>query len=305
MSAAAVSAVREFNRFYTRRIGVLGEGHLNSPFSLAEVRVLYELAYRDGPAATELARDLGLDRGYLSRILRKFQKSGLVKRKVSSSDGRQSHLLLTAKGRRAFDPLERAANQEVRKMLEPLSAKERARVVEAMRTVGQLLGARTPEKPPYLLRPHRPGDMGWVVHRHGVLYAREYGWDERFEALVAEIAAKFVQQFDARRERCWIAEREGEIVGSVFLVKKTDEVAKLRLLYVEPDARGLGIGQRLVDECIAFAREAGYRKITLWTQSMLQAAVHIYEKAAFRLVEETPHQEFGFPMVAQTWEREL
>jgi len=305
MTDPTVVAVRGFNRFYTRRIGVLGEGHLASPFSLTEVRVLYELAHREGPTASELAKDLGLDSGYLSRILLKFRKRGMLARKPSASDGRQSHLQFTPKGQKAFAPLERAATRDVAAMLRPLAAQDQASLVDAMHTIEQLLGARAASETPLVLRSHQPGDMGWVIHRHGALYAREYGYDERFEALVAEIAAKFIQNLDPRRERCWIAEKDGEIVGSVFLVKQSAKVAKLRLLLVEPSARGLGLGKRLVDECIRFARQAGYRTITLWTQETLHAAQHIYEKAGFRMVREQPHQDFGIPMVGQIWEMAL
>jgi DNA-binding MarR family transcriptional regulator/N-acetylglutamate synthase-like GNAT family acetyltransferase len=305
MTDGAVAAIRSFNRFYTRRIGVLGEVHLNSGFSLTEGRVLYELAHRDGATATELARDLGLDTGYLSRILLKFRKRGYVAAKPSQADQRRSHLALTSKGRNAFAPLERGASNAVADILSPLSHHQQERLVAAMRTIEQLLGAPRESPTPYLLRPHQSGDIGWVVHRHGVLYAKEHGYGELFEALVAEIAAKFIQNFDARRERCWIAEKDGEIVGSVFLVKQSAKVAKLRLLLVEPAARGLGIGKRLVDECIRFARQAGYRTITLWTQDTLHAAQHIYETAGFRLVREEPHQHFGIPMVGQIWEMAL
>ena len=297
-----MDAVRGFNRFYTGQIGLLREGLLDSPFSLTEVRVLYELAHRERPAASEIARDLGLDAGYLSRILRRFEKRGLVSRKASASDGRRSHLLMTKAGRKAFAPLDRGASKEVAAMLSRLSTGEQSRLVEAMRTIETLIGARTEAKTPYLLRAHQPGEMGWIIHLHGTLYAREYGWDERFEALVAEIAAKFIQNFDPLRERCWIAEKDGAIVGSVFLVKQSEEVAKLRLLIVEPAARGLGIGNRLVGECVSFARQAGYRTITLWTQDVLRAAQHIYEKAGFRLVREEPHSAFGIPMVGQILE---
>ena len=300
-----VAAVRSFNRFYTRQIGLLDKGYLKSSFSLSEVRVLYELAHRNKPTATELGKDLGLDAGYLSRMLRSFEKRGLIKRQASERDGRQSHLSLTAKGRKAFAPLEARSHDEVAAMLNKLPAAEQNRLVAAMHTIAALLGAQPEAKTPYLLRPHLPGDMGWVIHRHGVLYAQEYGWDERFEALVAEIAAKFIQHFDSKHERCWIAEKDGAIVGSVFLVKQSDDVAKLRLLLVEPSARGLGIGVRLVDECIHFARQAGYRKITLWTQSILYAARHIYQKAGFRLVHEEQHNSFGFDLVSETWELEL
>jgi DNA-binding MarR family transcriptional regulator/N-acetylglutamate synthase-like GNAT family acetyltransferase len=300
----AVDVVRSFNRFYTRQIGLLNNHYLRSPFSLTEVRVLYELAHRDGPSATELGKELGLDAGYLSRILVGFEKQGLIVRKPSESDARQSHLSLTKKGRKAFSPLETQSHDEIAAMLSRLADVDQRRLVESMDRIKKLLAHPETERP-YLLRTHRPGDMGWVTHRHGVLYAQEYGWDERFEALVAEIAAHFVQNFDSKRERCWIAERDGEIVGSVFLVAKSQEVAKLRLLLVEPSARGLGIGNRLVDECILFARQVGYRSIALWTQSNLYAARHIYEKAGFRRTHEEAHNSFGHDLVAETWELTL
>ncbi len=300
-----VEAVRRFNRFYTRQIGVLHEGLLRSPFSLTEARVIYELAHRERATASELGAELGLDAGYLSRILRGFQDRGLLAKQPSETDGRQSILSLTEQGREAFATLNARSRAEIETMLKGLSAADQNRLVEAMHIIEELLGARPERRVPYLLRPHRPGDMGWVVHRHGVLYAEEYGWDERFEALVAEIVAKFIANFDPQRERCWIAEREGEIVGSVFLVRRTDGVAQLRLLLVEPKARGLGIGTRLVDECIRFARYAGYGKIVLWTNSVLLAARHIYEKAGFRLVQEEPHHSFGHDLIGENWEREL
>jgi len=278
---------------------------LDSPFSLTEVRVLYELAHRESPTATELVRDLGLDAGYLSRILQRFGKRGFVSRKPSKTDGRRSHLLMTKAGRKAFGPLDRGASQQAAAMLGGLTTAELRRLVGAMRTIETLIGPRTEAQAPCLLRPHKPGDIGWIIHLHGALYAREYGWDERFEALVAEIAAKFIQNLDPKRERCWIAERDGAIVGSVFLVKQSEEVAKLRLLIVDPAARGLGIGDRLVTECISFARQAGYRTITLWTQDVLRAAQHIYEKSGFRLVREEAHCAFGIPMVGQIWELTL
>jgi DNA-binding MarR family transcriptional regulator/GNAT superfamily N-acetyltransferase len=302
--ARRVEAVRRFTRFYTRQIGVLHEGLLNSPFSLAEARVLYELAHRDMPTAAELGTELGLDAGYLSRILRGFVKDGLLAKTPSEQDGRQRFLALTAKGRKAFAPLDRRSRDEVGAMLADLAPAEQARLIEAMRTVETLLGRET-APPAYVLRPHRPGDIGWVIHRHAALYAQEYGWDESFEALVAEIGAKFIRDFDIRRERCWIAERDGDIVGSVFLVKQSDTVAKLRLLIVEPAARGLGIGHRLVDECIRFARQAGYRQLTLWTNDILVAARRIYEAAGFRLVLEEKHRSFGHDLVGQNWELDL
>src|SRR5713101_1628150 len=284
-----IHAVRGFNRFYTRHIGVLREGLLKSPFSLAEVRVQYEIAHRIQPTATELCRDLGLDPGYLSRILSKLEKRGLVRKAVSQSDGRQSLLGLTARGRKTFATLDARQSAEVAAMLRPVPPAGQSRLVQAMHTIEAVLGSRPEPRTPYLLRSHQSGDMGWVVHRHGALYAQEYGWDERFEGLVAEIVARFVKRFDPKRDRCWIAEQDGEIVGSVFLVKQSKTVAKLRLLLVEPKARGLGIGARLVSECVRFARQTGYRKITLWTNSVLHAARHIYQQAGFRLAHEEPH----------------
>ena len=299
--AERAAGVRAFNRFYTRRIGVLQEGLLRSPFSLAEARVLYELAQRARPTASELGQALGLDAGYLSRILAGFESRGLVGRRPSPSDGRRSLLRLTAKGHRAFASLDRRSQVETAALLAPLTADEQGRLVGALRTVERLLGGARAAGNPYVLRPPRPGDMGWVVHRHAVLYASEYGWDERFEALVAGIGAKFVAGHDPARERCWIAERDGEIVGSVLLVRQSRTVAKLRLLLVEPAARGHGIGARLVDECIAFARQAGYRRIMLWTNDVLHAARRLYEKAGFRLLRAEPHHSFGHDLVGETW----
>ena len=299
------AAVRHFNRFYTRRIGVLQEHLLDSPFSLTEVRLLYELAHRDGPTASELATDLGLDPGYLSRTLRRFERRGLITRAASASDGRRSHLNITKRGREAFAPLDARSHDEVAGILRGLTASHQRRLLDAMHTIEALLGQPAPREAAYLLRPHQPGDMGWVVHRHGALYAHEFGWDERFEALVAEVVAEFLQNYDAKRERCWIAEKDGEIVGSVFLVRKTATIAKLRLLLVEPSARGLGIGKRLVDECIRFATQAGYRTMVLWTQKELQAARHIYAGAGFRLAKSERHRMFGPELTAETWELRL
>jgi DNA-binding MarR family transcriptional regulator/GNAT superfamily N-acetyltransferase len=301
-------AVREFNRFYTRHIGVLGEGHLESTFSLTEVRVLFELANREHPTASEVAEILGLDRGYLSRTLRSFQKRGLVTTKPGPADRRRSLLRLTPAGRRAFAPLDARARDEIVAMLEALPAADQRRILDAMRAIRVSLDrADTPVEmtAPYTLRSHRPGDMGWVVHRHGVIYFEEYGWDERFEALVAHVVAEFVEKFDPARERCWIAERNGEIVGSIFIVAKSKTVAKLRLLLVEPSARGLGLGWRLVDEVVRFARQAGYKKITLWTQRDLVAARRIYAAAGFTLVAEDEHRLFGHALTAETWELSL
>ena len=305
MDDARIAAVRSFNRFYTRRIGVLDEGLLESPHSLAEVRVLYELAHHPGVTARDLARDLGLDAGYLSRILRGFERSGYVRRETSEADGRQRPLSLTAEGKRAFAPLDRRSAKEVAAMLAPLPESAAQRLTGAMQAIERILGPDTSPPGAFVLRSHRPGDMGWVVQAHGEIYFREYGWDERFEALVAHIAAEFVEKFDRARERCWIAERDGERVGSVFLVRKSATVAKLRLLIVDPRTRGAGLGARLVEECIRFARECGYRRITLWTQQNLIAARHIYQRAGFELVGSEKHAMFGVPLVGETWELAL
>ena len=304
-SQTRVAAVRSFNRFYTKQIGLLRNGYLQSTFSLSEVRVLYELAHRDGLTATDLSKELGLDSGYLSRILLGFSKRDFLLRKPSERDARQMHLSLSQNGKKVFAELDSKTQAEIESLLARLSTGEQNRLIEAMHAIQQLLGERSGPKAPYLLRPHQPGDMGWVIHRHGALYAQEYGWDERFEALVAEIAAKFIHKFDPKRERCWIAEKDGEIAGSVFLVRESDKVARLRLLLVEPSARGLGIGNRLVDECTRFARQVGYKKITLWTQSILHAARHIYKKAGYRLTKQERHREFGYDLVGETWDLSL
>jgi DNA-binding MarR family transcriptional regulator/N-acetylglutamate synthase-like GNAT family acetyltransferase len=300
-----VEAVRRFNRSYTQQIGVLREGLLKSPFSLTEVRVLYEIARRDETTASELSSDLALDRGYLSRILRDFTGKGLVRKRATKADGRQSLLRLTRKGQKEFNTLDVRQNDEVGAMLNRLSPGEQSRLVQSMRIIQEVLGAQPEQRVPYILRPHHSGDMGWIVHRHGVLYSQEYGWDEHFEALVAEITGRFIQNYDPKRERCWIAERHGEIVGSVFLVRKSKTVGQLRLLLVEPEARGLGIGKRLVDECIGFARQVGYRRVVLWTNSVLVAARHIYEGVGFRLIEEQAHHSYGHDLVGQNWELTL
>jgi DNA-binding MarR family transcriptional regulator/GNAT superfamily N-acetyltransferase len=298
-----VAAVRRFNRFYTSKIGALH--YLGSDFSLAEVRVLYELAHRaTAPTAAQLGKDLNLDAGYLSRLIRGFERRGLLARTRSASDGRRNLLALTTAGRAAFAPLGARSHDEMVALLAPLSEPEQRRVMEAMETIEAVLGGGE-GPPPYTLRPHRPGDMGWVVQRHGALYAQEYGWDERFEALVASIVAKFIERFDPARERCWIAEKDGEPVGSVFLVKRSKSVAQLRLLIVDPRARGLGIGARLVAECESFARASGYRTITLWTNSVLTSARRIYEAAGYRLVGSERHVSFGHELVGETWEKTL
>ncbi len=299
-----VAAVREFNRFYTQRIGVLHEGLLASPFSLTEVRVLYELAQGDQPSASELGRALGLDAGYLSRILRGFEAKGLIVRTPSAADARQSHLALTAEGEAAFAELDARSSAEVAALLASLPPADGTKLADAMATIERLI-ARATGAAPFVLRQPVAGDFGWVVHRHGLLYAREYGWDASFEGLVAEIVGAFAKDHDPARERCWIAEKDGQVAGSVFLVRASDEVAKLRCLYVEPDARGLGIGQRLVDTCTRFAAQAGYRRITLWTNDVLVSARRLYEAAGYRLIASEPHHSFGHDLVGQTWELDL
>ena len=304
-SEQQVAAVRTFNRFYTRELGVLDQQIAKSPFSLSEARVLYELAHRDDLSAKEIGAELGLDAGYLSRIVQSFDEGGLIIREPLPSDRRQYRLALTAKGRQAFARLDRSTNDDVAAMLEGLPPGGKDRLIEAMADIERLLGGGAAAARPATLREPRPGDMGWVVQSHGALYAREYGFDSTFEGLVAEIAARFLSSFDASRERCWIADIEGTQVGSILLVKHTDDVAKLRLLLVDPAGRGQGLGPHLVGECVAFAKACGYRKITLWTQSILVAARSIYEKAGFRLVATEPHRSFGQDLVGETWELEL
>lgn len=299
-----VAAVRRFNRFYTSKIGVLDRGYAASPFSVAEARVLYELANRAlPPAASDLTRDLGIDPGYMSRILRGFERRGLVSRVKVAGDARRSHLSLTARGKKQFARIDRSTATQIGALVEQLPAERRRQAIGAMRTIENAFAPASDRA--FTIRTHQPGDMGWVTHRHGVLYAQEYGWDERFEALVARICADFIDNFDPTGERCWIAERDGEILGSIFCVRKSKRVAKLRLLLVEPSARGLGVGTRLVDECVSFARRAGYRQMTLWTQNNLHAARRIYERAGFTLSHEEKHESFGAKLVAQVWDLEL
>lgn len=309
------AAVRRFNRFYTRRIGVLEEGLAQTRFSLAESRLLWEFAHRDRTTAAELARDLGLDPGYLSRLLRVLKDGKLIRTERSAVDARHLHLSLSTAGRRAFAPLDKHTDEAVAALLAPLDDADRLKLLAAMRMIEQLLdGEPRAKASPWLLRPPRSGDLGWVVGRHGALYASEYGWDWRFEALVAKIAAEFVERFDAAREACWIAEQDGANVGCVFLVQARDEspaqaplegTAQLRLLLVEPGARGLGIGARLVEECERFARGRGYRRIVLWTNSVLVAAREIYRRNGYVLRSSEPHESFGQSLVGETWELPL
>lgn len=298
-----VAELRRFNRFYTQKIGVLEEGLLDSAFSLTEARVLYEMAFcAEEHTAARLGKQLALDRGYLSRILRGFERRGLICRTPSTADRRLTLLALTPQGRSALADLDRRSQAVTGTLLSRLSEEEQQRLAAATGAVERLLGDRSETGAAYLLRPHRAGDIGWIISRHGALYAQEFGWDIEFEALVAEIAAKFVRDFNPRRECCWIAEKEGENVGSVVLVEDNEVTAKLRLLLVEPNARGCGIGARLVQECLRFARQSHYKKVTLWTNSILVAARHIYESAGFQLVDAQPHHSFGQDLIGETWE---
>lgn len=305
VSEEKIQLVRRFNRFYTRRIGLLREGLLDTPFSLTQARVLFEIAHEPGTRSASLAAGLGLDPAYLSRLLESFERRKLVKRSQSKEDRRVNQLRLTSQGRTAFARLDARSRAEVGEMLASLNGGRQRQLTDAMAIIQQVLDPPAPAAKTVTLRPHGVGDIGWVVARHGELYAREYGWDSTFEGLVAEIAGRFLTHFDAARERCWIAEIDGDRVGCVFLVKQSATVAKLRLLLVEPSARGLAIGARLVDECIAFARQAGYRKLTLWTNDVLHAARRIYRRAGFRLVKQGPHHAFGRDLVEQVWDLKL
>jgi DNA-binding MarR family transcriptional regulator/GNAT superfamily N-acetyltransferase len=300
-----VAAVRGFSRFYTRKLGIIEPKLLDSPWTLQEARIIYEIADRQTCTATDLAYALSLDAGFLSRTLRDLQERQIVARKPSKADRRATELTLTAKGRAAYAELDRRSRGVVAALLGGLDANDRAAIVNAMATIERTLEPPANAPASFLLRSHRPGDIGWVVSRHGAIYAQEYGWDISFEALVAEIAAQFIKSYDPAREHCWIAEVGGKPAGSIFLVKGSDDVAKLRLLLVEKEARGLGVGRALTEQCIRFAREAGYRSITLWTQSILVAARTIYQRAGFRLVKEEKHHSFGVDLVGETWEMEL
>jgi DNA-binding MarR family transcriptional regulator/GNAT superfamily N-acetyltransferase len=305
-STTDTARFRRFNRVYTRFIGTLNERLLNSEFSLAESRVLYEIANRDTSNASEIAAELGLDPGYLSRLLRKFEEKGLLRRRASGEDGRSATLHLTARGRAAFNRLNAMSNEQAESILADLAPGARMELLRCVGAIEDIL-ANTKERKPFVLRPHRVGDMGWVVYSEGLGYALQFGWDESFEALVAKIVADFIASFDPKRERCWIAEIDGRHAGHIFLVKHPSEpdTAKLRLLYVEPSARGVGLGEVLVTECLRFARTAGYKKVVLWTQSMLSAAHRIYQRAGFRLVKQEAHHSFGHDLVGQEWELEF
>lgn len=300
-----IDCMRRFNRFYTKKIGLLNQGMLKTRFSLTQARVLFELAQREKTISSELIIELGIDPGYLSRILSAFEKADLVHKVKSKQDSRQRLLSLTAKGRKAFSELNSRATDEIKTLLQNLSDEHQHRLINAIHAIEQIIGDADPSSSPYLLRQHKPGDIGWMIYRHGVLYAEEYAWDETFEALVADILARFIHEHDPERERLWIAERDGEPIGSVMVVDAGEQVAQLRLLLVEPKARGKGVGKRLIDECIDFSKRKKYKKIKLWTQSILLEARHLYSKAGFTLLNEEPHRAFGHDLVAEFWERPL
>jgi DNA-binding MarR family transcriptional regulator/GNAT superfamily N-acetyltransferase len=302
-----IAAFRRFNRMYTSLIGTLDEGMLRTPYSLAEARTIYELATRPDPNAKEIADVLAMDPGYLSRILAKLETAGVLKRKASKHDNRRADLALTPRGKIAFQKLDSLSDDQARGILDNLPPADRARLILSIKTVEDLLAKSDQPVPPFILRPHRIGDMGWIVHQEGIAYAQEFGWDETFEGLVARIVADFIANFDPRIERCWIAEIDHQPVGHIFLVKHPErpDTAKLRLLYVDSAARGKGLGHALVNECVSFARTAGYAKITLWTQSVLAAAHRIYANAGFRMVHQEAHRSFGKDLIGQTWELDL
>jgi len=300
-----VADIRSFNRFYTQKIGVMHENVYGRPMSLTEARVLYEVAHGERMTGSQIAAALALDPGYISRILKHFEKQKFVRRTTGADDRRKSVLTLTAKGAHEFARISRRSDDQVAKMIASLTAADRHRLVSSMHAIQTLLGAPPDGHAPFLLRPPAAGDLGWVVQRNGAPYAQEYGWNEEFEALVADIVARFVRHFDPKRERCWIAEADGQNAGCVFVVKKSERVAQLRMLLVEPAARGRGIGLRLVQECIRFARQQGYQKMILWTNDVLHAARRIYEQCGFELVKEDTHQSFGHDLVGQTWELKL
>lgn len=302
-----IEAVRHFNRFMTRQIGVLREGLLHSPFSLTESRILFEIANSDNISASDITKELGLDAGYLSRTLNRLEEQELIFRERSETDGRQWNIRLTSKGEMAFDLLNKRSHEQVSELLRGMPEFEQKQLIKSMQNIEGLLGKTKglAFTEPYYLRQHEPGDMGLIVYKHGALYAMEYGWDQHFEALVSQIVSDFIKNFNPKRERCWIAEMNGEVVGSIFIVEENEEVAKLRLLLVDPKARGLGLGTTLVEECIRFSKRAGYKKIVLWTNSVLKEARHIYQKSGFELVNEENHHSFGHDLVGETWELRL
>ncbi|MHB8837738.1 MAG: bifunctional helix-turn-helix transcriptional regulator/GNAT family N-acetyltransferase [Gemmatimonadaceae bacterium] len=304
-TASRVATLRRFNRFYTGLIGALDAQHLRTPFTLPEARVIYEIAHAPGLSPTALTAALRLDAGYVSRLLRTLERRGVVARAPHATDRRQVALRLTAAGRSAFRALDAGANRGMAALLAPLSEPVQRELTGALARAGRLLGADGATDCAVVLRPPAPGELGWVIERHGAIYAAEYGWNTEFEGLVADICARFVRTYKPSRERCWIAERDGVPVGSVFVVEKSRRVAQLRLLLVEPSARGLGIGARLVEECIRFARRTGYHKMMLWTQSVLGSARRIYQQAGFTLAWEHPHRAFGVRLVEQVWELDL
>ncbi len=300
-----IAAVRQFNRNYTKWTGLLDEHLVESRFGLTEARVLYELATRKQATASDLIDGLDIDPGYLSRILKNFAKSGYLIRERSAEDGRQIDLKLSRKGEAAFRPLDQRSSEAVGRVLRGLSQEDQSRLIAAMAVIEELLGGAAKGSAPVMLRAPRMGDYGWIIHRHGILYAREFDWNEEFEALVAKLTARFIRNFKPRREACWVADKGGRIMGAVFVVEEDAETAKLRMLYVEPEARGEGLGGRLVRQVVDFARGAGYRRLILWTNDNLAAARRLYEKAGFRLVSEEPHESFGHKLIGQYWELPL
>lgn len=300
-----IAAFRRFNRFYTQKIGVLDRCYLQSEFSVGEARVLYELAQREETTASEISANLGMDMGYLSRILGKLEEQQLIRRAPAEQDARQRLIHVTSKGKKAVSTLDSRSQEQAGSLLAELSDSQQASVLQAMSQIRTVLGDSKATNEPYIIRTHRTGDLSWIAYRHAVLYRQEYGWNEAFEALVLEITAHFLKHYDPGAERCWVAERSGEILGCVLLVRSSKQIAKLRLLLVEPSARGLGIGKRLVEECIRFARDKGYKKIVLWTHSNLSAARGIYQKAGFQLVASDSHEDFGPRLTAETWELRL
>lgn len=307
IAESRIQSIRHFNRFMTRHIGALREGLLHSPFSLTESRILFEIATRKSSTASDLSKELGLDTGYLSRILNSLEYQKLIMKVRSEIDGRQRNLILTSEGEKVFELINKRSNDEINELLSDLTEQEQIQLINSMKTIEELLGKNKGLRysEPYFLRQHEPGDMGMIVHKHGKFYAEEYNWNESFEALVSKIVSDFINQFNPKRERCWIAEMNGEVVGSVFLVEENKEISKLRLLLVDPKARDLGLGTKLVEECIRFAKRVGYKKITLWTNSILKEARHIYQKTGFELVLEEKHHSFGHDLVGETWEKTL